>query len=284
MGRKMLLTELAARGRLVSSTDALSIGAELGLSPDNVHQSLVLLRKDGWLTSLQRGLDVITTPGAASVHPFVIATALAPDATVSGWAAIHHYGLTEQLPKTTEVITTRELRSESGATKRLVAFEGERLELMTVAASRMFGIDEAWLQGGRARILSKERAILELFLRPREFGGLETALSMLEEHAHEIDARQLVDVALELGIVSVAKRVGWALEHAAGASPVVVEPLRALPTTSYGLLDPSKPARGPRQSRWHLRENMERAAQSPAESSRRGAKGAPETGARRPLH
>ena len=250
MTRRTLLTELAARGRLVSSADALSIGAELGLSTSNVRKSLALLRKDGWLTSLQRGLDLLTTPGAAPVHPFVIATSLTPDATVSGWAAIHHHGLTEQLPRTTEVMTTR------GAMKRQVAFEGERFELITVVTSRMFGIDEVWLQGGRARLLSKERAILELFLRPREFGGLETALSMLEEHAHDIDARKLVDVALELGVVSVAKRVGWALEHAAGGSPVVVEPLRALPTTGYGLLDPSKPTRGPRLSRWHLQENM----------------------------
>ncbi len=256
MNRRTLLTELAARGRLVSSADALSIGAELGLSAGNVRKALALLRKDGWLTSLQRGLDLLTTPGAAPVHPFVIATSLTPDATVSGWAAIHHHGLTEQLPRTTEVMTTRELRAKNGAMTRLVAFEGERFELITVVTSRMFGIDELWLQGGRARLLSKERAILELFLRPREFGGLETALSMLEEHAHEVDARKLVDITLELGVVSVAKRVGWALEHAAGGSPVVVEPLRALPTTGYGLLDPSKPTRGPRKARWHLQENM----------------------------
>lgn len=256
MSRKTLLAELAARGRLVSAADALSIGAELGLSAGNVRKSLALLRKDGWLTSLQRGLDLITTPGAAPVHPFVIATSLTPDATVSGWAAIHHHGLTEQLPRTTEVMTTRELRTTGGAMKRVVAFEGERFELITVVASRMFGIEDVWLQGARARLLSKERAILELFVRPGEFGGLEAALSLLEEHAHEIDVTKLVDCARELGVISVAKRVGWALEHAAGAEPLVFEPLRALSTTGYALLDPSKPARGPRRSRWHLRENL----------------------------
>ncbi len=64
------------------------------------------------------------------------------------------------------------------------------------------------------------------FHRVVVFTGERRALSILEEHAHEVDARKLVDVTLELGVVSVAKRVGWALEHAAGGSPIVVEPLR----------------------------------------------------------
>ncbi|MGH7858282.1 MAG: type IV toxin-antitoxin system AbiEi family antitoxin domain-containing protein, partial [Candidatus Binatia bacterium] len=61
--------------------------------------------------------------------------------------------------------------------------------------------------------------------------------------------------ALRYGKVSVAKRVGYALERL-GVRASIVEPLRALPVQGQRPLDPTKPAAGEYNRRWALRGNL----------------------------
>jgi len=251
------LATVAEHGRLLSVDQALAIGEEAGLNAAAVRTTLHRLNRDRWLRRIRRGLYLVAPPGAAPLHPFVIATALDENAAVSGWAALHYYNLTEQIPRVTEVTSThrlRDLASEEG--RRILTFEGERFEIVRVVQSRFFGIDDLWLDNERARIFDRERAVLDLFIRPREFGGLEVALDLLESHLTKIRVDRLVEHALTLDATSVAKRVGWCLEKL-GVKERGLRPLLELRATSYSLLDPSRPAGGVRQARWHLRENLE---------------------------
>lgn len=249
--------ELAERARLVSSEEAVAVGKSMGATKAAIEMALARLVRNGSLTRVRRGLYLVNVPGMPPVHPFVIASALVDGGAVSGWAALHHHGLTEQVPRVIEVTTTKRTRIKSaGGSRRLIEVEGERFHIVTVAPARMFGVEQLWLGGERARIFDRERALLDLFVRPRELGGLETALSLLEEHHRALDLEGLVRYAVTLDCASVIKRVGWALERI-GAS-VSVEPLLAHEVQGYALLDPSRPARGPWRSRWHLRENLGR--------------------------
>ena len=249
------LTALAERGRLVSAVEANAIGAELGLDAGSVRLALHRLNRDDFLKRVRRGFYVVTPPGVSPPPALVIGSALTENAAISGWAALHHHGLTEQLPRVTEVMTTSRVRRLPVVDGRqLLTFEGERFEVFAVTAARMFGVEDVWFDNERARILDRERALLEVFIRPGTFGGLETALEMLEEH-NEIARDRLVKHALKLGVASVCKRVGWSLENT-GAPVELLKPLLKVRATSYSLLDPSRPARGVRRSRWHLRENL----------------------------
>ena len=252
---QQFLTALAERQRLVSSADALEIGRDMGLSEGGVRVALHRLESDAWLKRIRRGLYIVTVPGLPPLHPFVIGSAVA-DGAISGWAALHHHHLTEQIPRVTEVTTTKRLQGLTVVDGRqLVAFEGERFEVTTVVTSRFFGVEEQWFDNNRARVFDRERAVLDLFIRPRHFGGIETALEMFEEHGSELDRAKLVKHAIKLGTASVAKRVGWVLEET-GAQADLLEPLLAIPATGYSLLDPSRSAHGPQRARWHLRENL----------------------------
>lgn len=252
----VLLKELAERGRLVDTEGALEIGGSLGGSKASIEMALARLVKSGLLKRVRRGLYLVSSPGMTPLHPFAIGTALVEGGVIGGWSALHHHGLTEQIPRVIEVMGSKRTRSgKTEGSRRLIEFEGERFRVVTVVLSRMFGVEEQWFGGERARILDRERAVLELFVRPRAFGGLETALTILEERQRELKLDRLVEHAQALGAVSVIKRVGWALEKT--GAPVSVQPLLDVEAKGYGLLDPSRPARGPWLSRWHLRENLE---------------------------
>jgi predicted transcriptional regulator of viral defense system len=255
----VLLKELAERGRLFTTEDALAVGVSVGGTTTGIEMALARLVRSGLVTRARRGLYVVSLPGMSPLHPFVIGSALVDGGVISGWAAVHHHGLTEQIPRVIEVTAPKRTRSgKREDSRRLIELDGERFHIVTVVGTRMFGIEEQWFGGERARIFDRERAVLDLFVRPGDFGGLETPLTILEEHQGDLKLERLVEHALKLGNVSVIKRVGWALEKT--GSDVALEPLLDVPVKAYALLDPSRPARGPRRSRWHLRENLEPAA------------------------
>lgn len=196
--------------------------------------------------------------------------ALVDPCAVSGWSALNHHGLTEQVPQVVTLTTPRRIvtpamrgSKESAAREssrvRMAAsvweVGGQGYEIVTVVPAHYFGYEEIWLGESPVRILDRERALLDCFALPRRFGGLAEGLGILEEHLHELDVKRLVAHAQRYGKVSVAKRIGFALERA-GAGASLIEPLRVLPIQGIRLLDPTKPPRGERNTRWGLRENL----------------------------
>ena len=213
------------------------------------------LSQEGSLNRIRRGLYVVNPPGAAPLHPFVIATAFDTTATVVGWAALHHHGFTEQLPRIVEVMVGRRSRGAEEGERQLVAYGGDQFEIVPTSPSRLFGVETLWFDNERARIFDRERSVLDLFVRVRDFGGLGTALAVIETHHREMDLARLVAHAVTLDVTAVAKRLGWVLERL-GVDPKILRPLSDLKASSYSLLDPTRPDAGPREHRWRVRNNM----------------------------
>ena len=82
--------------------------------------------------------------------------------------------------------------------------------------------------------------MLELLSQRRMFGGISEALGIIDDHLNSINVNKLVDYAGRYGMISVAKRIGWALEHA-GVESSLIEPLRKIPGTGFHALDPTLP-------------------------------------------
>lgn len=249
-----LLRAVAATGRGVFDVaDAREVGAALGIDAAHVPPLLQTLAEGGWLRRIKRGTYVVTglQPNVSSVHPFAVGNALLQPSAVSGWSALNHHGLTEQIPRTVTLTTPSSRRGS----KREWKLGGERFDVIVVVPKHFFGIADVWLGNEKVSVFDKERALLDCFALPARFGGIAAGLDIIESHLHELDVPRLVDYALRYGVTAVAKRVGWALEHA-GVAESALAPLRALRATSYSLLDPTRPATGVRRSRWHLRENL----------------------------
>jgi predicted transcriptional regulator of viral defense system len=186
--------------------------------------------------------------------------ALVEPSAVSGWAALNHHGLTEQIPRvvtltTPKRVVTPAMRGATRAAPSTWDVAGQRYEIVTVVPAHFFGYEESWIGESRVRIFDRERALLDCFALPRRFGGLAEGLGILEEHVRDLNAGRLVEHARQYGTSAVAKRVGYALERA-GVDPGLVEPLRTLPMRGYRPLDPTRTPRGGRNRDWGLIENL----------------------------
>jgi len=259
-----LLRALGDEGKLVFSTqEARAAAHAAGIGPSYLPQLLRTLTQAGWIRRLKRATYVITVgiPGLPlELHPFAIGMALVDSCAVSGWSALNHHGLTEQVPRvitltTAKRVVTPAMRGAARTAPSIWEVGDQTFEIVSVVPAHYFGYQEIWLGESRVRILDRERALLDCFALPRRFGGVSEGLAIVEEHLHEIDVARLVAHAQRYAKASVGKRVGYALELAR-AEPALIEPLREMPVRGYRLLDPTKPARGRRSARWGLRDNL----------------------------
>jgi predicted transcriptional regulator of viral defense system len=235
-------------------------GIESGYLPVLLHR----LVRTGWLTRIKRGTYALAPvlPGQSAPHPFATGMVLVQPCAVSGWAALNHHGLTEQIPRVVTLTTPRHVVTPAmrGAVKAAAStwqVGEQQYEIVTVVPAHYFGIDEVWVGESRVSIFDRERALLDCFALPRRFGGLAEGLGILEEYQREIDVRRLVAHAVQYGKASVARRVGWALEHV-GLPGRVVSRLSAVPMQGVRLLDPTRPSSGSIDRRWGLRDNLSR--------------------------
>ena len=105
-----LVRLLAYEGDRIFTTDrARELAPHVGLKDAYVAESLYHLRKNNWIVSLRRGLYALspTVPGVAAAHEFEIAMALVKPSMIAYWSALHHHGLTEQIPTDVFVQTTK---------------------------------------------------------------------------------------------------------------------------------------------------------------------------------
>jgi len=258
-----LVRALAEQGHSTFTTaQARDAAGAVGVTDSYLPVLLHRLQRSGWLRRLKHGTYSMTTglPGVAEAHAFAIGMALVEPCAISGWAALHHHGFTEQIPQVVTLTTPKRVVTPAmrGAVKAAPStwnVGADRFEIVVVVAAHFFGFEETWIDGARVRIFDRERALLDCFALPRRFGGLAEGLGILDEHLREVNVEHLVAHALEYDTAAVSKRIGYALERLhVGAG--ILDPLRALPSRGYRALDPSRTPRGPRNRRWGLIENL----------------------------
>jgi predicted transcriptional regulator of viral defense system len=258
-----LLRALAERGRpTFRMADAREVGRTAGVTDSYLGVLLHRLERTDLIRRLKRGTYALATglPGFPEAHPFALGMALVQPSAISGWTALNHHGLTEQIPRvitltTPKRIVTPAMRGAVQAAPSTWEAAGEKFEIVTVVPGHFFGDEEIWLDDSRVRMFDRERALLDCFALPRRFGGIAEGLGILEQHLHRLDVERLVAHARRYGKAAVARRVGYALEYV-GAAAKIVEPLRAVPMRGSRPLDPTRALHGQLNRRWGLIENI----------------------------
>ncbi|HOR54061.1 MAG TPA: type IV toxin-antitoxin system AbiEi family antitoxin domain-containing protein [Synergistales bacterium] len=266
--RIRFLKSLSEEGLTVFSTsDARRIAEESGIPGSYINKFLSFLTRDGWITRLKRGLyaRIGALSGDVQLHSFAIATNLVVPSAISNWSALHHYGLTGQVPRiitsiTPKNVVTPSMRRDSPTGKDFQRHgwlvDGVRFQYKRVSKEHFFGIERIWIdQYSRIPITDRERTVLELFVSPKSFGGMGEVLGIMEEHLFSLEIEKLTGYALRYGKIAPAKRLGWLLERLS-VPERVLDPLLAIPATGYHLLDPAGRQEGVFDRRWNIRVNL----------------------------
>jgi predicted transcriptional regulator of viral defense system len=262
-----LLRALAEEGKLVFSTpEAREAAVRAGIPNGYLYELLHHMTQSGLLTRLRRGLYATSevASGRPRAHPFAIATQLVRPSAISHWSALSHHGLTDQVPRvvtafTPKKVVTPSMRSadHSGSARHAWKVAGVAYEYVSVRKNHFFGIEQVWVdENSRVPIADRERTVLETFISPRRFGGIGVALGLIESYARQLQLDRLVEYALRYAKISVAKRLGWALDRAHADGSLLL-PLQSMPATRYYALDPARPSRGPCDRRWMIQDNLQ---------------------------
>jgi predicted transcriptional regulator of viral defense system len=198
----------------------------------------------GRLLRVRRGLYASMMPGhdatRASVDPYLLASHLTEDAVVAYHAALQFYGKTYSVWRRFHYLTALRARPFSFQ-------DQEFLPVQTPAALRRLkdwggGLAEVRHAGGRVRVTTLERALVDLLDSPDKGGGWEEVWRSLEM-VEFFDLDAVLQYAFKLGSALTCARVGFFLDQHRDALMVEdkhLKKLRARVPKQARYLDPAR--------------------------------------------
>lgn len=257
-----LIRRLAGEGdRLFTVDRARELAPAAGITQSYLIEALHHLNRSGWIMPLRRGLYAITAtmPGVVPAHEYEIAMALIRPAAISHWSALHHHGLTQQIPRTVFILTTTDVsvpRHRRAGSKPADGYTvaGHRYRFVQVRPERYFGVQTVWIGEAQVTITDPERTLLDGLMMPHYCGDFSEVLHAFEVHHTNMNLDRLIEHAFRLDDATI-KRLGWILEHQ-GVPMSRLQRLREHPIRGYRRLDPGGPKAGPYSGVWHVQENL----------------------------
>jgi predicted transcriptional regulator of viral defense system len=189
----------------------------------------------------------------------VVAEAVWAPCYFTGWTAANHWGLTEQVFRTTVLKTTRRVRESNVRlldSDYLVAHVGED--------AISWGLASVWHEEVRLRLADQARTVIDILDRPSIGGGIRHAGEILGAYLDDNDPQKLVKYGDMVGNRAVFKRLGYLIEALDRDAPEIVAECRARVSAGVALLDPDGPSDGPRISQWGIRANVLIVPESPS--------------------
>lgn len=247
------LSRLSAVGQTIFST---AQAREFWGNADYTANVLSRLACKGWLQRLERGVYMVVPLEAGpqrvwSESALVIAPHLIQPAAVAYWSALHYWNMTEQVPHTVFVQSTRR--------KRPVEILGMRFHFVSVSQARFFGVSRRTLDGKPIYVTDREKTLLDAAARPDLSGGVEQLAQALHAAWANLDWARLDDYLTRWGGGVVVKRLGYLVEALSLSVPDLdrrLERWRELLSQGISLLEPTAQARGPVVTRWRIRANV----------------------------
>jgi predicted transcriptional regulator of viral defense system len=115
--------------------------------------------------------------------PFLISSWVVWPSYISGWAALHYYHLTEQLPFTIQVITTRRRN------KRIINYGNATFELTTIKSIFFCGFKKVVYQQHEIFIAEKEKALIDALATKRM--SLAEGIEIIKNNKRKISLKKL---------------------------------------------------------------------------------------------
>lgn len=248
---------LIRAGKVVVTTRLLR--EMLNISHDFAAKILWRLMAKGSAQRIGRGIYVLKPPeilqgSGEFVQDTVLVVNQFMELSKSSYAlaylsAAHFYGLLEQLPHVTQVMTLRQRRTLWLSKKQVVHF-------ITVKPDKFFGVTERKYGEQIVKITSLEKTALDCLDRLDLVGGLAQAVQILLAAADKIDERKLLKNARNIKNRSLLQRLGYILEKFhkfPSAAKKLGETKYPVPVS----LDPRSYQKGRLNNKWQVKENVD---------------------------
>jgi predicted transcriptional regulator of viral defense system len=183
-------------------------------SPRTTDSLLARHVSGGRLLRVRRGLYAVVPAGSSADHfrvdPFLLASKLAPDATVAYHAALQFRGKAYSVWHRYAVLTRAHLRAFSFQGNEFVRVPFPKA--LNDEPEQGGGVVREAYAGGEVRVTTFERTLVDLLDAPELGGGWEEVWRSLEMVEY-FDLDAVVDYALKLGSALTVARLGLFLEQ-----------------------------------------------------------------------
>ncbi|MDG6224926.1 MAG: hypothetical protein QCI82_05365 [Candidatus Thermoplasmatota archaeon] len=177
--------------------------------------------------------------------PLIIATRIAWPSYISLWYALHHHGLTDQIPNEISVLTTATRHSKN------MEFMNMRISFSTIPVRYLFGYTKEKVSVFDVFMADPEKCLLDSILLKRI--SLEEIFFMIKEDKNTISSTKLSEYAKRSGNLPAMKRIGWLLDTLElPGTDVLLGSVKG----AFIPLDYSRPEKGEGNSRWKVKENL----------------------------
>lgn len=260
-GRAELAAVLGSNRRFVTPTDVVEA---LGINAEAAAKKLARWAAEGWLRRARRGLYIpvpvdATNPTTWSEDALIVAAAVWSPCYFTGWTAANHWGLTDQVFRTTVLKTEGRVRKSS---VRLL--DHDYLVTHASAAITQWGMKTEWRGEVRLRFADPARTVIDILDAPRLGGGIRHGAEILAAFLDDNDPAVLIDYGDRLGNRAVFKRLGYLVEALDLDSETLVGACRERVSAGISRLDPDGPSEGHRLTRWGLLVNAQVRPEEPA--------------------
>ncbi len=211
------------------------------------------LRRKGRIEEIRRGEYLLVPARAGYIthwteHPFFFVDDILDEYYVGYWTALNYWQMTEQIPRTIFIATTKRKRNFKFNKSTYFRF-------ITLSRHKFFGWKMEKFGEKNFRISDKEKTIVDSLDLPKYAGGIPEVAKGL---CSELDWGRLVEYANRLGNSAVHKRLGYLSERLDIRLPdrILID-LQSSIRPGYSWLDPTAPKRvHSYNSRWKIIINL----------------------------
>lgn len=245
-----LIFTLEEKGkRLFGFSDARKI---LRTSHSSVANVLYRLKRKNRIKEIEKGKYVLSPAisgleGYWSEDIFLVVDNLIDEYYIAFWSAMNYWDMTEQIPYTLFVATTKR--------KRDVEYSGQKIKFIFLAQNKFFGYIRKKIEKGTFAISSREKTILDGLSHPEYCGGLSEVAKSIWNSKDYLNWNKLLDFLKILDVSAVNRRLGYLLDVLDVKKDVQDKILQ--PFSGFVWLDPSSEKECIMYSkRWGLKINV----------------------------
>ncbi len=249
----MVALARAATGGLV---DTRSAAEAWGVPRATANSRLFRLVRGGWLAAVRRGLFYVLPLEAGTLttvdDPWVLGSHAFTPCYIGGWTAAEHWGLTEQIFRSTFVVTAGAARTTS------MTLIGSEFRIVRASRARVESVQLTWRGAVRVAVSDRERTLADGLANPEWVGGVRHLVEMFSNYkrSEHWNPTKLLSALAAHPKGAAYKRLGYLAETAFGGDGTLVKEALARKSSGVIRLDPQVKATGRILTRWGLRLNV----------------------------
>ncbi len=215
------------------------VSETLNISNNEAGKLLSYWAKQGWLYRIKRGIYIPvpleSSDGEPAIEdPWIIADAAFSPCYIGGWTAAGYWDLTEQLFKSTCVITSQNKR------KKEVTLGSVDFYIKTISSIELSGYKGVWRGQVKVNVSDPSKTIADMLDDIKLGGGIRPIMDILANYMKSThkDLNRLIRYSEQIGNKTAYKRLGFLLERQFPSESDTIKLCHKKISSGYSKLDP----------------------------------------------